>query len=366
MSAHKLIWALPLVAAIFIGCSKDSGASDEIEMPTENDALYFPPISTDIWEKIALQDLNWDETAEKPLYDFLEAHDTDAFIILKNGKIVIEKYFGGFTKDQNHAWNSAGKTLTAFTLGIAQEEGHLSIEDSSQEYLGEGWSSLTSQQEEQISIWNHLTMTTGVDYGVDNNFCTDPECLLYKNDAGTFWFYHNATYTLLDEILTNALNQDFRDYFNAKIRDKIGMQGLWVSLSYNNVYFSTARSMARFGLLNLNNGIWESEALLSDTVYLDAMLNTSQQLNPAYGYLWWLNGKSSFRMPGSEESYPGTLMANAPEDLVAGLGKNDQKLYIVPSQKLVIVRMGGDAGQLQLGPSSFDNELWSKINALIK
>ncbi len=64
--------------------------------------------------------------------------------------------------------------------------------------------------------------------------------------------------------------------------------------------------------------------------------------------------------------FSGALIPNAPEDLIAGLGKNDQKLYIVPSQGLVIVRMGDIAGKTTLGPSSFDNELWAKINALTR
>ena len=95
------------------------------------------------------------------------------------------------------------------------------------------------------------------------------------------------------------------------------------------------------------------------------MVSTSQNLNKAYGYLWWLNGKESFRIPLSTEEFPGVLIPNAPNDLIAGLGLNDQKLYVVPSQNLVIIRMGDDAGDAQAGPSSFDNLLWEKINAVI-
>lgn len=92
------------------------------------------------------------------------------------------------------------------------------------------------------------------------------------------------------------------------------------------------------------------------------MTSTSQNLNPAYGYLYWLNGKDTYRIPTSEEEFTGKLIPNAPDDLYAGLGANDQKLYVVPSQKLVVVRMGGDASESNLGPSSFDDELWGLIN----
>ena len=62
----------------------------------------------------------------------------------------------------------------------------------------------------------------------------------------------------------------------------------------------------------------------------------------------------------------GSLIPNAPNDLIAGLGLNDQKLYMVPSLDIVIVRMGGASNEELLGPSSFDNELWELINAVIE
>ena len=95
------------------------------------------------------------------------------------------------------------------------------------------------------------------------------------------------------------------------------------------------------------------------------MATTSQEFNKAYGYLWWLNGKSSFMVPGSQEVANGWLIPNAPEDMYAGLGKNDQKIYVVPSQNLVIIRQGEATGESRLGPSGFDNQLWEKINAFI-
>ena len=120
--------------------------------------------------------------------------------------------------------------------------------------------------------------------------------------------------------------------------------------------------MARFGLLNLNKGIWDGNKILDDPNYLEAMTNTSQDLNKSYGYLWWLNGKSNFRIPGSEELFSGKLIPDAPDDLIAGLGALDQKLYVVPSKGLVVIRMGDSAYEEELGPTTFDTDLWKKIN----
>jgi len=140
------------------------------------------------------------------------------------------------------------------------------------------------------------------------------------------------------------------------------MQGTWINLGYNRVYFSNARSMARFGLLNLIKGIWGDNLILNDLNYFSEMTNASQDINKAYGYLWWLNGKESFRGSGSAFEFSGKLIPNAPDDLFAGLGKNDQKFYVVPSKNLVVVRLGNNAGETVLGPSRFDNELWEHIN----
>lgn len=358
----KYFLCLLLIAICFFNCESNNNPIDDIPV---DDKLYFPPLNSNAWETKSIKDLNWNENALLPLLNYVESKGTKAFIILKDGKIVVEWYGNGEDETSNLAWNSAAKTLVAFTTGIAQQEGFLNIDDVSKTYLGSGWSSLTPEQEGNISIWNHLTMTTGLDYTVPNNNCTDPDCFTYKNEPSSFWYYHNGPYTILHDIVSDAVNTDFDNYFEVKLKDKIGMQGAWIHFGYFKLYYSTARSMARFGLLNLNKGVWNGSDILKDNNYFEAMTNTSQNLNKAYGYLWWLNGKDSFRSPGLTLEFQGKLIPNAPDDLIAGLGKDDQKLYIVPSKNLVIVRMGDDAGEALLGPSSFDNDLWGEINKLI-
>jgi len=317
------------------------------------------------WETTSPEDLQWNTSAEQDLYDLLEEKNTKAFIVLKDGKIAIEKYFGTFTKDSIWYWASAGKTMTAFTVGIAQEQGFLNIEDKSSDYLGEGWTSATLDQENKITVRHQLTMTNGLKANLVTFGCVTPNCLEYQADAGTRWAYHNGPYTLLQSVVGSATSTEWEAYFNTNLRNKIGMDGLWVKNGNNNTYFSTARSMARFGLLNLGNGKWNENVIFGDSTYIAAMKNTSQDLNKSYGYLWWLNGKESHMGTGNQIVRNGYLIPNAPIDLYAGLGKDDQKLYIVPSKNLVIVRLGEDAGENQLGPSSFDNTLWEKINAVI-
>ncbi|MFD1064071.1 serine hydrolase domain-containing protein [Winogradskyella litorisediminis] len=351
-----------IISLLLFTCSSAESIQQD-EQNEENSELYFPPLNSDEWGTISTSQLGWNENAKQELLNYLENSDTEGFIILHEGKIAIESYFNGANQFTNNPWFSAGKTLTAFTLSIAEQEGFLDIENSSNLYLGEGWSSLSNQQENAIKVKNHVTMTTGLDYTADL-YCTDSDCMTFLDNPDSFWYYHNAPYTLTQSIISGAVDGNFDSYFNSKLKTIIGMQGTWVPLGYNRFYASTARSMARFGLLCYNKGVWDNTEILNES-YFNEMTNTSQTLNPAYGYLWWLNGKSSFILPSSATSFNGKLIPNAPDDLIAGLGANDQKLYIVPSKKLVIIRMGGNGGEGQLGPSGYDNALWEKISAMI-
>ena len=145
---------------------------------------------------------------------------------------------------------------------------------------------------------------------------------------------------------------------------KIGMNGNWVQSNYNNFYWSTARDMARFGLLVLNKGVWDDEIILNDANYFSKMTNTSQEINTSYGYLWWLNGKNSLIPPGFTIPLDTSLAPNAPEDLIAGMGKNGQYLDVIPSQNLVVIRMG-EAPDNSLVPINFHNEMWNYLNEII-
>ncbi len=326
-------------------------------------SLYFPPINGDEWQTLSPASLGWCDDRIDSLYDLLEENNTKAFIVLKDGKIVLEKYFGSFQQDSFWYWASAGKSLTACLVGIAQQEGFLSIGDTTSTYLGEGWTACTSDQEEKITIRHQLTMTTGLDDYVEENHCTLDTCLQYKADAGTRWAYHNAPYTLLDGVIEAATSITLNAYFQQKIRLNTGINGAFIQLDYNNVFFSTPRNMARFGLMILNNGNWDGNQIMTDTGYFNRMVNTSQGLNLSYGYLWWLNGKASYMLPTLPIVFPGSLMPNAPDDMIAALGKNGQYINVVPSQNLVLIRMGNAPDGNEV-PVTLNDKIWEYINLL--
>lgn len=322
--------------------------------------LYFPP-NSGTWDTVSPGQLGWCANELDTLHNYLDAIDSKSFVVLHKGKIAVEWYYDDFTQDSVWYWASAAKSLISFMIGQLQEDNLLDIQDKTSDYLGQGWTDCPTAKEDLITIKDQLSMTTGLDYQIPDLDCTIDTCLQYRVDAGTQWFYHNAPYLLLHDVLAQASGRSLNLYTFQEVAQPIGMQGLW----FDNLYLSNARSMARFGLLNLNNGVWNGTTLLGDQNYLAAMKNSSQSINPAYGYLWWLNGKSTYMQPGLTNTFNGSIIPSAPADLYMAAGKNDQRIYIVPSLDLVVVRQGEAAGIPLLALSGFDDELWRLLMAVV-
>jgi CubicO group peptidase (beta-lactamase class C family) len=324
---------------------------------------YFPPLSGNQWDTLSPNRFGYCSDRIDSLYHFLDRTHSKAFILLKDGKIVLEKYFDAFTADSNWYWASAGKTLTASLVGIASDKNLLKLNDPSSKYLGSGWTSLSKIQEDSITIGHQLSMTTGLN-DTGNLNCTEPQCLSYRTGVGTRWSYHNAPYTLLDGVIENSTGSKINIFLNQQLTSKTGIAGLYLKIDYNNVFFSKPRAMARFGNLLLNKGNWGGTQVVSEN-FLQAALSSSQSINPSYGYLTWLNGKSSYMIPQVQISFNGDLFSQAPKDGYAALGKNGQIIFVVPSQNLVWIRMGDnpDSGN-PLVSVSYGNDVWNYINKL--
>jgi CubicO group peptidase (beta-lactamase class C family) len=326
-------------------------------------SLYFPPTTGTVWDSILPSNLNYCQARIDSLYNYLQVKNTKSFILLKDGKRVLEKYFGTYTKDSLWYWASASKSLASFITGVAQQKGYININNQVSQYLGTGWTSAPLVKENLITVKHLISMNSGLEDTPPlpcDNEDTAKACLTYLVDAGTRWAYHTGAYRKVQDVVSSAVGQNYNVITNNWIESATGMSGTW----FQQVYYSKARDMARFGLLNLNKGIWNTDTIMKDTSYFRAMTNTSQNLNLAYGYLWWLNGKASLMTPGFQFVFPGTLMSNAPSDMYCALGKNDQKIYVVPSTNMVVVRQGNTAGGFNLAASAFDNVLWDYINKL--
>ena len=348
-----VLFLLPLMVA----CKKD-----QTNPPTVPTTMYFPPVGATSWETTSPAALGWNESAIQPLKDYLIQKNTKSLMVLVNGRIVLEEYFNGHAKDSSWQWNSAGKTLVAAATGIAQEEGLLNINTKVSQYLGFGWTSAPLLKENLITVRHLLTMSSGLS---DSSELVIKPNLTYMADAGTRWSYHNVFQKLMD-VVAAASGQSYEAYFNSKLKSKLGMDGFWKEGLVFTVYHSTTRSMARFGILALNKGKWNGVQVLNEPYFTES-INTSQAINPSYGYLWWLNGKSSYMVPGGQTVYSGSLVPNAPSDMYAAMGAEDQRIYVVPSKNMVVIRMGNasNPSNPDFAVSGFDNEFWGKLNSVI-
>ena len=342
----------------FLSCKE----KDDQAQTTPTESMYFPSNISSAWETKSPASLGWNQSAVQPLKDFLIQKNTKSFMILVDGRIAMELYFNGHTAASTWEWNSAGKSLVATTTGIAQQEGLLNINNKASDFLGTEWTSMPLPKENLITVRHLLTMTSGNDdtkqYVIKSN-------LTYLADAGTRWAYSNVFQKLTD-VITSASKKPFETYFNEKLKNKIGMDGHWNFGTIYSIYHSSTRSMAKFGLLALNKGKWNQEQIINESFFTES-ITSSQNINPSYGYLFWLNGKTSFMIPGGQTQYQGALVPNAPMDMYAAMGASDQRIYIIPGKRMVVVRMGNasEPANPSFAVSGFDNALWEKINVLI-
>jgi CubicO group peptidase (beta-lactamase class C family) len=293
----------------------------------------------------------------------LQEKNTKSFMILVNGRIVMENYFDGHTAGTTWKWNSAGKTLVTAATGIAQQEGLLNINTPVSDYVGNGWTSAPLEKERLITPRHLISMTSGLN---DASELVIKSNLTYLADAGTRWSYHNVFQKQMD-VLAAVSGKTFDAYVKEKIGDRIGMDGFWNKGPIFTIYHSSTRGMARFGLLALNQGNWNGTQVVPADFFRESV-NTSQSINPSYGYMWWLNGKSSYMIPSGQAIFAGSLVPNAPSDMYAAMGAADQRIYVVPSKNLVIIRMGeaSDLRNPDFAVSGFDDALWEKIIAVTR
>jgi len=344
----------------------------------KSDSLYFPPRGSN-WERIEASEAGWDPTKLEEVLKFVGEQRSSGIVILYKGRILAERYWDIkpkptlLTDRRNryfymvHGKDSAGhviedvasvqKSVVAMLTGIAQHKGFLKISDPVHKYLGEGWSKASPEAEANITIRHLLTMSSGL---------TDK--LEYEAPAGRRWRYNTAAYSRTLRVVSAAAKMEPNKLTRKWLTGPIGMKdSRWVTRPFsqgredasNTVGFATTvRNLARFGLLIMAEGTWDGKSVIKEQDYLRAALKPSQEMNPSYGYLWWLNGQKSALRGNGLRRIEGPLMPGSPKDMVAGLGALGRKVYVVPSQQLVITRLGNSPN----GPS-FDAELWKRLMA---
>lgn len=336
--------------------------SDDVD--PSGPGLYFPPVDGD-WAAVRPQDVGWDGEALEQALDYAAKNRSTGVVILLRGKILAERH-GGLEgvasqrfrqrsrpqRGNAHASEdvaSAQKSVVSILVGIAQHKGLLSIDDPVTEYLGQGWSKANAEQEKRILIRHLITMTSGL---ADDGS--------YQAEPGTKWRYNTPVYAKTMDVLEKASGMDRNQLTEQWLTGRIGMSdSSWQKrgrpgLQSINAYglVTTARDLARFGLMMLAEGTWDGETIVEDRDYFADAIQTSQQSNDRYGYLWWLNRPTG--RVGAEST-----TKTAPPDMFAAKGALNRRCFVVPSMQLVVTRIGD---QPPARGGTFDEELWRLIS----
>jgi len=307
---------------------------------------YFPPIDGD-WATISATDAGFTDAGLAEVLALVERSNSQSFVLTINGRIVAEQYWQGADAATRRDIASAQKSVTSTLMGLARDRGLLTFDQSVTSFLGAGWTAADVADEAQITLLQLMTMSSGL----------DPVTMTKKAAPGTVWEYNTDAYQRLRPVLEAASGRDINALSGEWLFDEIGLvdRNSWyrrpaMKDALGNVLWGlnlTAREMTRFGLFAMRGGQWAGRQITDPAWFAEAW--TSIPLKVEYGYLWWLLGKGRLGRRG------------APADLVAALGAQDQKIYVIPSMGLVLARQGGAADDTTAAESDFDTALIAAI-----
>ena len=306
------------------------------EFPAE---VYWPTgdkMRDTIVQNINIQKLN------DAIDSALASGNTRAVVVAYDTLAMWEGYANGFDKNTRILGWSMTKSITNALLGILVKDGKLEVDASAP--IDE-WK---NDKRSSISLHNLLNMTSGLQWVEDYGDISEATIMLYEKGAvGDFalsvpsqyppdsvWYYSSGTSNILSLIIRRTIgdNQTYWDYPRNMLFNKIGMRsaimetdasGTFIGSSYIQ---ATPRDYARFGLLYLQNGIWGKDTILP-TGWVKFTATEAPNSDGEYGAQFWLN-KSGKELP------------DAPKDIFFCDGFNGQRIYIIPSKNMGIVRMG--------------------------
>lgn len=322
-----------------VGCTL---ATEDPEFPPPADA---PPASS-------LPEQRTDDPAVAAALDDAFAEDlpdgaaknTRAVVVMHDGRIVAERYAEGFDEDTALLGWSMGKSVANAIVGRLVHEGRLDLDraDLRPEWSGDDRADITLDQ--------LLHMSSGLAFEEVYDPDTDATRMLFRPgdtaayaagqplvaDPGTRWSYSSGTTNIICDMAADAAESDGTVLARELVLDPLGMESAVMELDASgdpicsSFMYATPRDWARFGQWFLQDGVWQDERLLpEDWVEYSTtpvMLDTEQP----YGAHWWLNEGADGRL----------RMPDAPADAYWASGNEGQQVVVLPSQDMVVVRMG--------------------------
>ena len=280
---------------------------------------------------------------------------TRAVAVVYDGQLIAERYAPGFGPDMPILGWSMSKSVTNALVGLLVRQGRLVLHDPAP--VPE-WRA-TEDPRGDITLDQLLRMSSGLAFEEIYRPLTDATDMLYgAHDFGAFaaqshleappdqkWHYSSGTANIIARIVRYEAEKTGPNYYRfmrEALFDRIGMtsavmepdsSGTFVGSSYT---VATVRDWARFGLLYLQDGMWNGERILPEGWVEYTTTPTPGAPKGQYGALFWLNAGA----PGNPAN---RLWPHAPVDAYAAQGFQEQKVIMIPSRKLVLVRLGATA-----------------------
>ncbi|TCJ13730.1 class C beta-lactamase-related serine hydrolase [Flaviaesturariibacter flavus] len=283
-----------------------------------------------------------------PAIEAGKAAITRSFLVVYNGQIVGERYAPGADQRLVQIGWSMSKSITGALIGILVKEGRLNPDAPAPVPEWKG------TEKEKITLRNLLQQSSGLDFEEDYSTPCEVTNMLFRSDdmaaftaalplreaPGSTFYYSSGNTNILSRIIRQTVGaEQYAAFPYNALFYRIGMRsallepdpsGTYIGSSYS---YATARDFARFGLLYLYGGRWNGEQVLPEGWVEASMRPIPSDPNGRYGYQFWLNGM--------DPEHPGRRkFPDAPADLFYAKGFGGQGTYIIPSKKLVIVRLG--------------------------
>jgi CubicO group peptidase (beta-lactamase class C family) len=273
---------------------------------------------------------------------------THAVVVVYKGKIIAERYASGLNYNSRLKGWSMTKTMTQAMVGLLVKDGKIRIDDPApiQEWQ--------SDERKKITVNNLLQATSGLAWAESyfNPYASFHEMFIRSDDKagyaatlalehepGTHWEYSSASTNLLSRIVRQETGDDYHRFPYERLFHKIGMNqaviepdaaGTFVGSSYG---YASARDWARFGLLYLNDGVWNGERILPEGWVKYSTTPVSVAPKGEYGAQIWLNA-------GSKSNPEHCQFKGIPHDAFVFDGFEENNVTVIPSYDLIIVRLG--------------------------
>jgi CubicO group peptidase (beta-lactamase class C family) len=283
---------------------------------------------------------------------YSEASGGQAMVVMLDGKIVFEGYGNGGSKDRTQTLASGTKSFVGVAAAAAVEDGVITLDAPVCESLTE-WKD--DPLKSRITYRQLLTLTSGLTPGERGEGGRNPAWkeVIAKPMSGkpSAQFEYGAYHlNAFGEALQRRLKgETFEQYLVRRVLKPLGITLEWrIRCPDGHPQLGgggamTARDWARFGEFMRLGGQWEGKQLIRKELLADCLRGTKQ--NPAYGLTWWLREPvpdAIIRQVPILQRDMGDIVKSdwLPDDLFMAAGAGKQRLYVIPSQKLVVVRQG--------------------------